>query len=218
MSDQNTEIETEQVVQTKTCTKCHVEKEVTKFNKNYKGKYGVEAVCKDCRKIYNQARKTNASTPVIVQNVRPELIQCANTTVNQLNELDAFLNNYRTGEDVIPLSELAHKPEDILKNVIHIKNLTERLLIECQASPTNSFRIRNVKESQREQLKAQIAMNLTIAAGIIASPSDIDLVFYKGVHVPSSVINADTSASCLAVIRGVAFNAQQRTELVRSFE
>jgi hypothetical protein len=32
----------------KTCSKCKVEKELTEFHKDSKGKYGVRKICKDC--------------------------------------------------------------------------------------------------------------------------------------------------------------------------
>lgn len=42
-------------MQTKTCTKCNIEKELTKFNKSKLGKYGVDSQCKECKKIYARA-------------------------------------------------------------------------------------------------------------------------------------------------------------------
>jgi superfamily II helicase len=37
-------------MQTKVCTKCHEEKEISEFYKLKNGKYGVESVCKFCKK------------------------------------------------------------------------------------------------------------------------------------------------------------------------
>lgn len=42
---------------TKTCTKCGVEKELTEFHKHKLGKYGMNSVCKDCKKIYTDIHK-----------------------------------------------------------------------------------------------------------------------------------------------------------------
>ena len=42
------------MTQTKICTKCHMEKELTEFYKNKAGKYGVKATCKSCDKLYCQ--------------------------------------------------------------------------------------------------------------------------------------------------------------------
>lgn len=38
----------------KTCSKCNIEKSISKFNKHKTGKYGVRGDCKLCRKIYNK--------------------------------------------------------------------------------------------------------------------------------------------------------------------
>jgi len=68
------------MTQTKTCSKCHIEKELIEFHPQARGKYGVMASCKDChaecqkanyqanrnerleqQKAYNQANKDNIS-------------------------------------------------------------------------------------------------------------------------------------------------------------
>ena len=41
-------------MQTKTCTKCNVEKALTEFYKDKKGKYGVRSDCKDCAKSWKK--------------------------------------------------------------------------------------------------------------------------------------------------------------------
>ena len=38
----------------KTCTKCNIEKELSEFHKKKTGKYGVNSICKKCKKIYSK--------------------------------------------------------------------------------------------------------------------------------------------------------------------
>lgn len=46
--------------QIKTCTKCNIEKLLSEFNKQTRGKYGVRADCKQCRdKYYKQWQENN---------------------------------------------------------------------------------------------------------------------------------------------------------------
>ncbi len=40
--------------QTKTCTKCHIEKSISEFSKQLKSKDGYRSHCKTCIKKYNQ--------------------------------------------------------------------------------------------------------------------------------------------------------------------
>lgn len=48
-------------VNTKNCTKCKIEKEITEFSKAPKGKHGVKSVCKTCDKLYKQNNKIKIS-------------------------------------------------------------------------------------------------------------------------------------------------------------
>lgn len=41
-------------MQTKTCTKCQLSKELSYFHKDANGKYGVKSTCKNCQKLYDQ--------------------------------------------------------------------------------------------------------------------------------------------------------------------
>ncbi len=45
----------------KICSKCKVEKELTEFSKQKRGKYGVKSDCKDCEKLYRTANKERIS-------------------------------------------------------------------------------------------------------------------------------------------------------------
>jgi len=49
-------------MQTKICTKCNIEKEITEFYSEKSGKFGVKALCKECKsrwsKEYNQKQET----------------------------------------------------------------------------------------------------------------------------------------------------------------
>lgn len=44
-------------MQTKTCTKCKIEKSITEFSKKKLGKYGVRSICKTCVRLYRQENK-----------------------------------------------------------------------------------------------------------------------------------------------------------------
>jgi hypothetical protein len=48
-------------VKTKICSKCNVEKDITKFYKAKRGKFGVHSICKICRNKYHKIfQQTNA--------------------------------------------------------------------------------------------------------------------------------------------------------------
>jgi len=198
----------------KVCTKCHEEKTISMFNKHRKGKYGVESICKECRKAYNQSKKTQDSLPpVIIHTTKPELLKQLRAVIEQIEENDKVLSKYVIGEDNIPIDELAHKPEDIGQNVDLIKDLTERYIIESQATDTNSVRINNMKETDRNQIIAKVAMGLTSIANIIVNIIDIDMVFYKKIRLESTDIS-NSGNSCLVVIKGVNLSIQQKIALV----
>ena len=40
---------------TKTCSKCHVEKPFAQFNKKKKGKHGIDSICNSCKSTYYKA-------------------------------------------------------------------------------------------------------------------------------------------------------------------
>lgn len=49
-------------MQTKTCTKCGIEKATTEFHKDKKGKYGVHNRCKECKREYLQQPEVKRHT------------------------------------------------------------------------------------------------------------------------------------------------------------
>lgn len=49
-------------MQTKICTTCHIEKEITEFNKEKLGKYGVRSKCKPCIRLYVQSNADQISS------------------------------------------------------------------------------------------------------------------------------------------------------------
>lgn len=49
-------------MQTKICTKCNVEKALTEFHKDKKGKYGVRSHCKECKREYRQQPEVKRHT------------------------------------------------------------------------------------------------------------------------------------------------------------
>lgn len=46
-------------MQNKICSKCNIEKEISNFHKQLKGKFGVTSICKDCDKQYYLSNKNN---------------------------------------------------------------------------------------------------------------------------------------------------------------
>lgn len=200
----------------KVCTKCHEEKTIVMFNKHRKGKYEVESICKECRKAYNQSKKSqDMIPPVIIHTTKPELLKQLRAVINQIEENDKVLNNYVIGEDNIPVDDLKFAPEDIRKNVDFIKDLTDRYVIESKATDINSVRVNNVKETDRNKIIAKVAMSLTSIANIIVGIVDIDIVFYKKVHLDSSSVDiANSGPSCLIVIKGVNLSIHQKKALI----
>jgi hypothetical protein len=47
----------------KTCTTCNIEKDITEFNKQKGGKYGVISLCKPCKNAYKKAHRSTLNNP-----------------------------------------------------------------------------------------------------------------------------------------------------------
>jgi len=54
----------------KKCTNCGELKPICEFNKLFKGKYGVDSICRECRKIYNRIRYQNSKEKLLLHSIQ----------------------------------------------------------------------------------------------------------------------------------------------------
>lgn len=192
----------------KVCTKCKDERSLIEFGKLAKGKFGRRAQCNSCRSDIEKHRRQESKTqvsmpPMIIHTVTPELIKQLRNVMQQI-------------EDNIDNTDNVVTPQAILQNIDHIKELAIQYAIESRATPENSIRVNNVKETQKQLIVSKVAMNITTLANIIVNIADIDVVCYPKMNISDSVGNE--GPSCLIVIKNAQLTMQQRHALILSLQ
>lgn len=81
----------------KTCTKCNISKELTNFGKSKKGKYGVESLCKSCKKQYyidNKERHNKRSKQYYLNNKDKIIKNSEKYYINNKDIVGKYNKNY----------------------------------------------------------------------------------------------------------------------------
>lgn len=195
----------------KVCTKCKEEKPLDSYDNKSSGKYGKNSFCKVCRKKYDDIRRQESKTqvsmpPMIIHTVTPELLKQLRAVIQQLED----------NTDMIVGNILPHSPQVILQSIDRIKELALQYAIESRATPENSVRVNNVKETQKQLIVSKVAMNITTIANIIVNIADIDVVCYPKMNISDAVGNE--GPSCLVVIKNAQLTMQQRQALMLSLQ
>lgn len=198
----------------KVCTKCKDERSLIEFGKLAKGKFGRRAQCNSCRSNIEKHRRQEPKTqvlmpPMIIHTITPELLKQLRTVIQQIED-----NIDNTDNIVTPRT--IHTPQAILQSIDHIKELAVQYAIESRATPENSVRVNNIKETQKQLIVSKVAMNITTIANIIVNIADIDVVCYPKMNIPDAVGNE--GLSCLVVIKNAQLTMEQRHTLMLSLQ
>ena len=115
---------------TKVCSRCHIEKKLYEFTRDYKGTHGLKPHCNECRKPYYGKRKSETHNPAVYNIINkntgevlyvgetetPELRRDAHFTLNSASPISSLISSGEVTRDML-----------LFEIIEHVSDKTERL-------------------------------------------------------------------------------------------